>query len=518
MKLTQLIRFGILASLSFLMAGCVADETGSDGSGKADGPRPCTVIYYDDAETPEQIGYSYVKPGASALTPRHYKEGGRYAEGYDYQTRKTTMPVADDNPNKPMTFVFSSFAGQYEDESPIDLYDIQADCNVYARFKKVAPSYRYVIRNGNKIATYLNELDQEVAYEKTAEFPDLPVLPANGILSDATTLQDETLSWFEEDDFAGYTLTYSKIVADETVEMQTGVIPSGASLKLIELGQPRPNADPEHQSYFWIDPAPQDGIYPFDVYYCDDSEWIALGSLIDGFALTFQAAYTDKVEKAFTAKIYESEAKAREGGEPLDTVSVQYLEKISASAPVANADKFDVTLTGGSAKTVTLAIEPTDWAGIYTGPGDFQGDEFRLKEAIQTDCSIYPIKEQKVHIYESEAKYLAAKAAKYTEMDDDKAGALEYPERMLVNYTAAIRYEIVNDVCVLSSSLGITRLRFDNPETNDPTKINGFVCYDSLNKTPGVDDPDFVIDRVGASLSAKNLFDSECYIYPTYEA
>lgn len=524
MKKPKLLCLGALLAMAFSLAACGSTSEGEgEGSGSEPSSKPYTVIYYDDAPTPQKIGYSYVKPGATAIFPVHLSkaaDGGAYEDGYDYLSRGRTLPVDPENENRPMALAFDTFKGTYEDGTDVNLKNIQGDCTVYASFKKEAAPYSYTIQNGNTTATYMVEA-KETAYDRKAEFPHLPVLPADGKLPDDTYLTDDTLSWFEENTFEGYTLSSKgSTIAGADVEVNTSaVIASTADLHFDPMALPRGEAS-TNKFHFWIDSSYDETnkCYPFNVYFSDGTEWHSLGSLIQGLSLVFQVKYTANVEKDFTATVFENEYQAKFGGEPLvNDLKVHYLNTITAAAPVDNgAGKFDNALSGVNNKVATTVLEPESWAGFYTGPGDFQGDDFSfdggVSAGIQTDCSIYPVKKLRVHVYDSRDSYEQASVLA-SDLNPDNDEWSEVPELMYVNYSGEITYAKVGDITVLTTSLAITRLRFDNP-AHDAAGIIGFVCYDALGKTSS-DPSNFLIGQEEAAAATMSIV-SECYLFPLY--
>lgn len=513
----KLCFLGALSAMVFSLASCSPSSDGSESSDYKS--KPLTVIFYDDAPTPQKIGYSYVKPGASALFPSHISlaaDGGAYEGGYDYLSRSSEMPIGE--ANEPMRFVFDSFAGEYDDHTPVDLMSIAGDCNVYATFKKEAPVYTYTIQNGNATATYLDDTSKKVAYERIDSFPNLPVLPSDGKLPDNSYLTDSTLSWFEDDHFEGYTLSSKgKSKAGDAVEVDLdATIPSGSALALDPLGSEKGEANAK-QFHFWVDDQFDSTLhcYPFTLYFSDGTAWHELGSLLYDFTFVFHVKYSDKEEKVFDAAVYANEWEAKHGGEAINaSLKINYLEKITASNPTLNAGKYDTTLTGANAQTVSTLIEPESWMGFYTGNGDFKGDSFSFKDgessAIQDDCSLFPVKKLRVHLYDSRANYELA-STYLADLNPNNDEWAEYPELMYVNYSSQITFAQVGDTIVLKTSLGSTSLRFDNSALGP---VTGFVCYNALGKLDGTASNYSINQNETDSLTASIV--EEIYVYPTY--
>ncbi len=178
------------ASLFLLASVCVPALVGCNSTDSQSNNKTYTytVNFFDDSETPVQIGYAYVAEGEGVKSVK--KMDG--ADAYDYETRKDTSEQWG------VKQTFDKFVGTYAEDTvnhkgesvtgSVDLDNILADCNVYATFKEETLEYRVNFKNG--YSSYENYDNQTFKWGSFASLPE----------TDPTT----DAEWGKDTSFKGY--------------------------------------------------------------------------------------------------------------------------------------------------------------------------------------------------------------------------------------------------------------------------------------------------------------------------
>lgn len=159
--------------LSFIAILSVAALTSCDEESSESDRRTYTytVNFFDDSDTPVQVGYAYVSEGEKAVF--HSLMG---KDAYDYKSKATaSIPVGKKN-------VFDSFKGTYDSsklnkrgevvEGEVDLTNIKNDCDVYAKFNLEDLTYRVAYRNG--LTTLEDHANETFKWGQFASLPNDP--------------------------------------------------------------------------------------------------------------------------------------------------------------------------------------------------------------------------------------------------------------------------------------------------------------------------------------------------------
>ncbi len=373
MKKTNAFLFLISSLCLPALAGC--DESTSDSDGKT---YTYTVNFFDDSETPVQIGYAYIAEGESFKSLKKMDN----AEAYDYETRKDTSNEFG------IRYTFDKFVGTYADgttnhkgeviSGDVDLNNILADCNVYATFKKTALEYRVNFKNGNSsFETYEN---------KTFAWGEFASLP--------TTDPSTDPEWGRDTSFLGYSFnkTDSDLVKKTSPEakfLHGKGEPSSAKEMYDENGNSYDLASLIAGS-FYEDTATMD-------FYAYSGTWTKIGNFKSTSypTVNYYAKFNNELRQ-FTCNFYSNGSK---------TTLVGSLELDFASN--LTFDNETKTITGtykGVTKTLSYAsitVSIKYWYGNYSGdlevPTKYRGQEIsNLSTTNQTipvmaGLSLWPI-------------------------------------------------------------------------------------------------------------------------------
>lgn len=359
----------VLANAAFLVS------CGGSGSSVSYASVPYTVSYYDDAPTPNLIGYSYVMKGSNAETMGHRKS---YSDGsyFDYASRSGNIVTAVGS-----RWVFDGFAGTYADNSVVDLASITGDCSVYAHFKEVAYTYDVVCYNDdNEIVS--NAAPSGIRWASPIELPSLtsyqqtdysnPTETPNGDWGyDYMNPSDNTLKkadFYADLDSAKAALPSKWTSFTSGTANPSGSAAAGAVYAVTALND-------SHQT---------NPTYP--IYLGNGTNWILLGNLASGLKIVLRARYT-KLKHTFTVTFYDQKPTAGVTATALATLKVPFNETFALTA-----DGTNVTATYGTL-TSSFNNSHKTWEGFYTNcPGVKLYENKTVSDLrVMADCSFYPV-------------------------------------------------------------------------------------------------------------------------------
>lgn len=255
-----------------------------------------TVSYYDDSETPQLVGYSYVIKGKQA-NMRSLESGE-----YDRLSHSNARPSSVGK-----HFVFSGWAGTYDDGTEIDLNSIQDDCSVYAQFDEAEYTVSYTFKNG---AISLRD-DAGNLIKGVAKFGDAFSFSSLGVNFDELGYTVPRYGYQYE--LTGFTIdsdSSKSVVTDSMIKWESGdALPSVPSvLGTIYVLTDGENANPIYTTYL-----------------SNGAEWVQLGKMSDNLKLSFSCSF-DESEKDFTVSVVKN-------GTLVGTVPVKYgIEEITVSS------------------------------------------------------------------------------------------------------------------------------------------------------------------------------------------
>lgn len=355
----------VLSSAAFLVS------CGGSGSSASYASKPYTVSYYDDAPTPNLVGYSYVMKGANAETMGHRKayEDGSY---YDYASRSGAMVSAVGS-----HWVFDGFSGTYADNTPVVLTSISGDCSVYAHFKEIGYTYDIVYYNDdnevNSAASQLGirwatpvALPSLLSYQQP-NYADPSLTPDGNWGYDYVNPSDNTLTkpdFYADKDTAKVALpakwTFTSGPADPTGSADAGTVYAVTALNDSHKTNPT---------------------YP--IYLSNGTSWILLGNLASGLKIVLRAVYTP-VKHTFTVTFYDQKPTASVAANALATLKVPFNEVFALSA-----DGTDVTATYNTLTSTFKSAHKT-WTGFYTNTIKSYENKTVSDLRMMADCSFYP--------------------------------------------------------------------------------------------------------------------------------
>ena len=474
LTMRKCLALSLLGLAAISLSGC------SGGDSSAYVTSPLTIRYYDDVGG--YIGHTYAMPGSDASLPSHLDDGS-----FDYRPRTNAVPLSPGGEgypavDTPMKYVFSGFAGEYENGDPVDPKNVLEDCSLRAVYTLAPFTYSSFLKNGNKT----------VLRQERLSFPSLLDLPTEGKPDGVHVFEDDTLGWFETDDYVGYALLgQTKDDLGNDIVVPAAKTIAGEE----EIHYVAADSAPTHEKgLIWFDSRPDAGEFTFPAHYSDGSDWFDLGTLSDGLPnLNFRVVYTDTAYVQFPLTVYGSEKDAVAGTNPLNEgdLNITYLNGIEASAPVLNGLTYDVTFTpeadGGPIVVSGLEFEMENWALLYDGNGDPSG---RIETAdnnafasILDQGRLFPIQKCRIHLYESEAKFALGD---------------EYIEHFYGNLSGAVTFTKLGGAVELTSSVSSARLRIAGWDN-----VTGFKVFRDLAGTDEVSFDEIV---------------GECYAYPQFGA
>jgi hypothetical protein len=310
----------IIALSTLSLAAC----SSLDGSSSLAG-RVFTVTFYDDAATPNILGYSYVIEDKASVS--------KAAVHWD------TMPKGGFR-------VFDKWVGVYSDDSSVDVTDITANCSVYATYKTSIYGWGVYFKNGG--TSYVDS--QWVKFGGDFSWPS-----GNPTESD--------IEYYNTSAFKGFSLV--KDDTDQVIISQTDLKYAWGS------GTPAAaTAADKGTIYLDHDPTDSKGLQTYPTYVSNGKTWFSLGNLEDlNVKLAFNATFED-VYKNFEIEVYASKSAAESGtATPLKTFLVPYSNPLSYSI-VGTKTTFTFSGSAGAENyDVTTSSAPFSWVGLYSGNG-----------------------------------------------------------------------------------------------------------------------------------------------------
>ena len=338
------------------LAGCEASGSGESFSRQY----TYTVRFFDDAATPQQVGYAYIAQGGAVGIIRPMNEG----EPYDWKTHSTTpIPFGKRS-------VFSTWEGTYADSTPVDLSSIQGDCDLYAHYANETLSYKAVFKDGS------TKLDSSSAAIEWGTFPTLPAT-------------DPTRSvWGYDTPFEGY--GFESTSASGWKGENTAAFLHGA-------GDPT-SASIYDESNALVTSPTIGSLYEdtsnFD-FYGYSGAWKKIGNFEETTipTVTYQALFGETLAD-FEVKFYDDDP--NNGGTLLATESFSY-----STAVTFSSDKKSVSgenANGPVALDFSPDIAPNInyWQGYYSSdpsvPERFRGQVVdRTDPKVAAPCFFYPV-------------------------------------------------------------------------------------------------------------------------------
>ncbi len=366
---TKNLLFSVVPLLSLIgLSAC--DETASDSDKKT----YCyTVNFFDDSETPKQVGYAYVWEGEKATIKKMDN-----SDVYDYESHsgKAVAPGTKD--------VFSSWKGTYDETKlnrkgetiigEVDLSNIQNDCNVYAHFENEPLSYKVSFKNGSSIYT-----NYDGATFEWGTFASLPE-------TDPTTDEE----WGYDTSLKGYSFGSS------TNDLLTKANASKARF-LYGEGTPATSDlfDMEGNKAIATPGSLYEDTTNMD-FYAYSGSWVRIGNFKSAThpIVTYISNFNHEL-KQFTVNFYKNSSKAER--DLIGSLQLDYASKV-------HFDNESKTITGiskGEPVSLDFSSYITDyyqyWYGCYSSdlsvPSKYRGQEvgYRQDVPIAADTSFWPI-------------------------------------------------------------------------------------------------------------------------------
>ena len=305
-----------ILNILILTASCITLGACSFTTSKEDS-NVYTVQYFDDSETPVMVGYAYVIKGRQANM--------RELDGVSYDKRSHSSAI----PSKVGShFVFDGYEGQYEDGTPVDLNNVQGNCDVYAKFVEEDYKLSYVFKNG--VDTIRdnngNVIKPQIKYGDVFDFS-----------ATTASMEYQNPKYGYDYDYKGVALSGDKkevVVNSSDLNWKTA---KSAPVDIDAKGTLVVVFNDEHE--------PE---YP--TYYCNGVEWIEAGKLSENLSLKFNSVHEEK-KKLFNVSIYQ-------GTTLKGTVGVAYTE---ALIETSTSTGFTFTGTDGT----SVIVDGTSYSTKY---------------------------------------------------------------------------------------------------------------------------------------------------------
>jgi len=377
-KNSRPICFLLLAAFAGFLASC-----SSSGNSASYASRPYVISYYDDAATPNRVGYTYAAPvlldstGVAKANASVIGHLSPYSDNsyFDY-TSRSGQPVSRVGSHR----VFTAFAGTYADGTPVDLSAVTGDCSVYAAFHE--DDYKFdvayynddneSIKAGAQSAlTWGSEISYPnvISYQQV-DYADPSKNAAGNWGYDYRNPSDSAKTnpdFYNDLDATKTTIASSWAFADGEEEPSANAA-SGTLYAMTALDDTH-KTNPTYRTFL------SNGV-----------SWIELGSLAAGLKIKMRASYT-MAKHTFQVTFYD--AKPTSGVTPnvLGTLKVPFNEVFAFSA-----DGTNVSATSGTLSS-SFVSSKKDWEGLYTNCAGVKLYENKKVSdyRVMADCSFYPI-------------------------------------------------------------------------------------------------------------------------------
>lgn len=377
-KINRPICLFLLAASAGFLASC-----GGTGASVSYASKPYIINYYDDATTPNLVGYTYAAPILIDSTSIAKANGSvighlsAYSDGsyYDYTSRsgKALSKVGSHR-------VFTAFAGTYADGTPVNLSAVTGDCSVYATFTEEDYKYDIVYYNDDN-ESVKSAAQTGLTWSSPAVYPDVKSYQQ---VDYADPSKNASGNW-------GYDYQNPSDPSKATPEFYSDLDNTKTAISSawsFTSGETAPSAlAPSGTLYAMtaFDDAHQSNP-TYRTFLSNGSTWIELGNLAAGLKIKMRAVYA-AVKHTFQVTFYDAKPTAGVTPNVLGSLAVPFNEVFTFAADGAN-----VSATYGTV-TSAFASSKKDWEGIYThcsGVKLYDGKKVS-DYRVMADCSFYPI-------------------------------------------------------------------------------------------------------------------------------